>query len=124
MTRAAIDEAGVAALVARFYARARADAMIGPVFNAAVEDWDEHLERLNGFWSSVMLGTGRYKGNPFGAHRPLPLRPEMFDRWLALWAETAAEVFEPEPAAALVDKADRIGASLTAGLFWRPDGAA
>ena len=91
----------IAALVARFYAKARLDPLIGPVFNDAVEDWDEHLRTLNAFWSSVMLTSGRYKGNPMAAHLKLPIEPRFFERWLALWRETAAELFAPDLAAAI-----------------------
>jgi hemoglobin len=115
-----ITEAALARLVDTFYARVRQDPLIGPVFNAAVEDWDEHLEKLAGFWSSVMLTTGRYKGNPFGAHQKLPITPPMFDRWLALWSETVGEMFGPEAADQLRAKAERIGQSLQQGLFFRP----
>lgn len=119
-----ITDAALSRLVERFYAKVRNDALIGPVFNAAVHDWDEHLEKLAGFWSSVMLTTGRYKGNPFGAHQKQPLRPEMFHRWLAIWNETVGEMFEREAADQLRAKAERIGASLRQGLFFRPLAAA
>ena len=67
-----------------------------------------------------MLTTGRYKGNPMAAHMKLPIEPHFFERWLALWQETAGEVFAPEPAAAFRDKASRIAESLKLGLFYRP----
>ena len=54
-------------LVDHFYARVREDELIGPLFNSAVADWPEHLEKLTAFWSSVMLTSGRYKGNPMAA---------------------------------------------------------
>lgn len=114
-----VTEGEIAALVHRFYAKARRDPLIGPVFEAAVEDWDEHLETLCRFWSSVMLTSGRYKGNPMAAHLPLPIRPEFFDRWLALFAETAAEVVGPA-AAVFREKANRIAESLKLALFFRP----
>ena len=117
MKRDVIDEAGIAALVTGFYGRAREDAVLGPVFDAAVDDWDHHLARLTDFWSSVTLSTGRYKGNPFGAHRPLSLQPAMFDRWLELWRETARDVFTPPVAEAFIRKAELIARSLTMGLF-------
>ena len=40
-----ITEPAITALVDRFYAKARRDPLIGPVFNDAVEDWDEHLQQ-------------------------------------------------------------------------------
>jgi hemoglobin len=115
-----ITEPAIMALVDRFYAKARRDPLIGPVFNDAVEDWDEHLGKLYDFWSSVMLTTGRYKRNPMAAHMKLPLQPHFFERWLALWQETAGEVFAPEPADAFREKAGRIAESLKLGLFYRP----
>jgi hemoglobin len=115
-----ITEPAIAALVDRFYAKARLDPLIGPVFNEAIEDWDEHLEKLHAFWSSVMLTSGRYKGNPMAAHMKLPIQPHFFERWLALWQETAGEVFAPAAAAAFRDKANRIAESLKLGLFYRP----
>jgi hemoglobin len=115
-----ITEPAIVALVDRFYAKARQDPLIGPVFNEAIDDWDEHLHKLGDFWSSVMLTTGRYKGNPMAAHMKLPIQPHFFERWLALWQETAGEVFAPEPAASFRNKAGRIAESLKLGLFYRP----
>lgn len=115
-----ITEPAIAALVHRFYAKARRDPAIGPVFNDAVGDWDEHLKKLCDFWSSVMLGTGRYKGNPMAAHLKHPIEPAFFARWLLLWRETAGELFAPDLAAQFRDKAERIGESLKLALFFRP----
>ena len=118
-----IDEGALARLVTLFYARVRADAELGPVFNDAVENWPEHLDTLTAFWSSVMLTTGRYKGNPIIAHRKHKARisPELFQRWLALWGRTAAEVMAPDAAAALQAKAARIAESLQLALFFKLD---
>jgi hemoglobin len=118
-----LSETALAVLVDRFYARVRQDPEIGPVFAGAVHDWPEHLETLTAFWSSVMLTSGRYKGSPMAAHMRLPLTPAMFDRWLALWTETTAEVFAPEIAAVLQAKAQRIAQSLQLALFFRPGAA-
>ena len=115
-----ITEPAIAMLVERFYGKARKDPVIGPVFNAAVADWDEHLAKLADFWSSVMLTTGRYKGNPMAAHVKHPIEPAFFDRWLALWRETAAELFAPPIADRFRDKAERIAESLKLALFFRP----
>src|SRR5919206_1496246 len=116
-----ITEPAIAALVDRFYAKARLDPVIGPIFNEAVEDWDEHLHTLNAFWSSVMLTSGRYKGNPMAAHLKLPIEPPFFERWLALWRETAAELFAPDLALQFKAKSERIAESLKLALFYRPE---
>lgn len=118
-----IDEAGLARLVDAFYVRVRADAELGPIFEGAVDDWPEHLEKLAVFWSSVMLSTGRYKGQPVPAHLKLQDRitPALFDRWLGLWAETTEELMEAGAAAVLQAKARRIAESLQLALFFRLD---
>ncbi len=122
MSATAITESAISALVDRFYAKARRDPTLGPVFNAAVENWDEHLHKLCDFWSSVMLTTGRYKGNPMAVHMKQPLEPQFFDRWLQLWHETAAEIFDAELAERFDEKAARIAESLKLALFFRPGG--
>jgi hemoglobin len=113
-----IDDAALERLVQTFYARVREDAMIGPVFNDAIQDWPEHLDKLQAFWSSVMLTTGRYKGRPMPAHIRHADRIDgaSFARWLALWRETTNELFEAEQAAALQDRAERIAESLQLGI--------
>ena len=115
-----ITDERIAVLVDRFYAKIRRDPWLGPVFEAAVEDWPEHLALLTDFWSSVMLTSGRYKGRPMEKHMRLPIEPAMFDRWLELWGETVGEMFAPEAADEFRLKAHRIGESLKAGLFFDP----
>ena len=119
-----ITEAAIATLVERFYGKARQDPVIGPLFNAVVADWDKHLRNISDFWSSVMLTTGHYHGNPMAAHLKHPIEREFFTRWLALWHETAAEIFAPEAAALFGFKADRIAESLKLALFYRPEAMA
>ena len=119
-----ITEEAIHRLVDRFYARARRDELLGPVFARAIGEsdlaWTAHLARLSDFWSSVMLTSGRYHGDPFSAHLRLSaLEPTMFDRWLALFGETCAELFEPDVADAFRERADRIARSLRMGLFER-----
>jgi hemoglobin len=122
-----MTDADLQRAVDAFYAKVRGDLVLGPLFHAAVSDWPEHLEKLGAFWSSVMRTTGRYKGSPMGAHlrHAAVIRPEMFDRWLALWRETAAEQLAEEEAAAVIEKAERIAESLKLALFFRlPEKAA
>lgn len=54
-----LDEAGLEGLVRTFYANARQDVVIGPLFDR-VGDWQDHIARITRFWSSVTLPTGRY----------------------------------------------------------------
>jgi len=116
-----ITEQKIRAVVERFYQQVRQDAELGPVFNDAIEDWDHHLETLTNFWHSVMLTSGRYKGNPMQAHfkHVGRITPDLFKRWLGLWAKTAEELLDPVSAATMVSRAQRIAASLQLGLFHR-----
>ena len=109
-------------LIDAFYERVRADERLGPIFAEHVADWDEHSERLTDFWSSLMLGSGRYKGNPFGMHQPFAgdLDVALFERWLELWTITTNEQFPPHLAAEFQRKARRVAESLKAGLLFDP----
>lgn len=116
-----MTEDHLAVLVDRFYAKVRDDEQLGPVFNQAIADWSEHLEKLTAFWSSVMLTSGRYKGNPMMAHlkHVAVIRPAMFARWLELWRETSRETLDEHGAAGVIAKAERIAESLQLGMFFR-----
>lgn len=113
-----ITEARLQRLVDLFYGRVRGDPLIGPVFNGAIQDWPAHLDKLQAFWSSVMLTSGRYKGRPLPAHirHGDAITPAAFERWLALWREATEEVLPPPAAAAMQEKAKRIAESLSLGI--------
>lgn len=115
-----IDESSIRPLVERFYSRVQADPLLAPVF-AAVEDWEDHYRRLSDFWSSVMLTTGRYKGNPVALHllHAQSMTPERFQRWLALWRLTADEMLPPDAAHAVQIRAERIAESLQLAVTYR-----
>jgi hemoglobin len=123
-----VTEAQLTELVHSFYTKVREDEALGPVFDAAISDWPHHLGKMVDFWSSVMLTTGRYKGNPMMMHLKhiARIRPQMFERWLELWGETARDVLDEEGAAAVAAKAGRIAESLQLGMFFKlePRGAA
>jgi hemoglobin len=117
-----IDEAMVKALVHGFYAKVREDGELGPIFARVIgDDWDSHLAKMCDFWSSVMLMSGRYKGNPMVAHLRLKMiTPAHFQRWLALFGIAAMEICPPEAASLFIARAENIARSLQLGLFYRP----
>jgi hemoglobin len=120
---AEVTEGAIGLLIDRFYATARQEPVLGPVFEAAIsaEAWPEHLATMRRFWSSVMLASGRYSGNPVAVHRGVPnLERPMFARWLALFEETARKLFVPSVAAEFAAKAHRIAVSLQLALYHRP----
>jgi len=116
-----ITEDSIRLLVDTFYAKVRADPELSPIFERAIHDWQPHLDKMYAFWSSVMLTTGRYKGNPLIKHKLLPdIRPESFSRWLALFDQTCTELFDDTVSAAFRAKAERIAESLMLGIFYQP----
>ncbi|MBZ0206460.1 MAG: group III truncated hemoglobin [Flavobacteriales bacterium] len=81
-------------LVDTFYGRARLDELVGPIFNATIQDrWPEHLAKLYTFWQTILLGQHTYTGSPFMPHSMLPLGKAHFDRWLQLFHTTLNELF-------------------------------
>jgi hemoglobin len=107
-----IDEPLIEMVVRRFYARIRAHAEMGPIFEARIDDWPLHIAHLVDFWSSVMLLTGRFKGTPIQRHLALPdLTPAHFRTWLALFAETLAECCTAPQSALFQARAERIATS-------------
>lgn len=110
------SEAEISELVRAFYARVREDGRLGPIFDAHVADWGEHLSRMEDFWSAVLLRTGRFSGSPMSRHAALPgLSADLFRHWLALFRETAAAQPNREMAEQACVMAERIAQNLWAG---------
>lgn len=115
-THTLCTEEEITALVHQFYARIRQHPNLGPIFNAHIDDWPEHLDKLVDFWSSILLRTGRFSGSPMPKHIALPgLSAELFGQWLTLWRSTAAEQANAAMAEQAVTAAERIAQSLWMG---------
>ena len=107
-----IDEEMIHRLVHRFYGRVRGDAVLGPIFERVIQDWDTHLAKMCDFWSATLLRTGRYDGRPLPPHLAIPgLAEQHFRRWLTLFRATVRELCPPEVAALFMDRALRIAHS-------------
>jgi hemoglobin len=114
--RTGITEAMIERLVRCFYAKVRTDAVLAPIFEARIRNWEPHLKQMFAFWSSVALMTGRYHGTPMVKHLPLPVDADHFDRWLDLFEATAREICPPQAVAHFIERAQRIAASLELGI--------
>jgi hemoglobin len=112
-------EENIRELVYAFYDRVRADALLGPVFDAKLSGrWDEHLPKMCRFWSSLVLGTRSYRGNVQQAHQPLEgLEPRHFSQWLYLFLATVDGRFQPAAAVRFMEPALRIAQSLQLSQF-------
>ncbi len=116
MAETGLDDAILTTLVHSFYDKVRADPVLGPIFVARITDWPPHLARMVEFWGSVALMTGCYHGSPVAKHADLPVTWAHFERWLALFRETAAQVCPPAGAAHVIARAERIARSLNLAI--------
>jgi hemoglobin len=117
-----LDETMIRAVVDRFYSDARRDPVIGPVFNRIIaeEAWPQHLSTIADFWSSMLLGTGRYAGRPMPKHMAIAeLSDARFMRWLALFRRTVEDICPPEIAALFIERSERIGNSFRMNIAMR-----
>lgn len=88
------SEADIRLLVDTFYEQVNHDPLLAPVFNEVAHvQWPRHLPIMYDFWSSILLGTGRYHGRPFPKHLPLPIDATHFQRWLELFEATVDTLF-------------------------------
>jgi len=119
-----IDEAFISRLVDAFYGRVRVHERLGPIFDAAIDDWPEHLAKLKQFWASVALNAGTYEGRPMQAHlRLATIEPAHFGEWLYLFEQTLRDIATDEAAVEyFMVRANRIGESFKAALYFRPGG--
>ena len=108
-------EEEVANLVHTFYAKARKDPDLGPIFEEHVIDWDAHFVQMTNFWSAQLRGTSRFRGAPMPKHIALPeLSATLFERWLQLFKQTTLELGNPS----LQRHADAV-ASFIATRLWQ-----
>ena len=96
--------------------KVRKDALLGPVFDARIADWEPHLQRMCAFWSSVALMSDVYHGRPMEKHLPLPVDARHFDRRLALFENTAHEFCTPAAVEHFIERAHRVADSLELGI--------
>ncbi|MGX7876774.1 group III truncated hemoglobin [Mesorhizobium sp. ORM6] len=120
LARPGVDRTSIGVLVRKFYSRVRKDERLGPIFaGEIIGDWEPHLDKMTDFWCSVILKSGDYHGRPVPAHLKLKNVTEVdFEIWLALFGETASELFTPEIAAVFVERAERIATSLRLAMFF------
>ena len=105
----------VHALVHGFYGRVRSDAVLGPVFDRHIADWGPHLAKMVDFWSGALRGTARFRGTPMPKHIALPgLSADLFQRWLALFAETTASL----PNAPMRERANELAHRIAQSLWY------
>ncbi|MEO7852578.1 MAG: group III truncated hemoglobin [Rubrivivax sp.] len=115
----AIDRESITRLVYGFYDEVRADALLGPTFDAVLAGrWAAHLPRMVEFWSTLVLSTRSFSGNVFAKHMALAdITPQHFERWLALWFATTDRLFAASIAGQLQTMALGIARNIHRGYF-------
>jgi hemoglobin len=117
------NRANINQLVNTFYAKVRADEMLGPIFNQVIQDWPAHLKRLTDFWERTLLSHKVYKGNPIAAHNKVDeemgnsITMVHFGRWLQLWFSTIDENFEGENATLAKHRARKMSTLMFLAIF-------
>lgn len=92
-------EDDISDLVNSFYEKVRRDDLLAPVFKATIKgDWDQHLQRMCDFWSTLLLYSQKYRGDPMTKHMALNIGREHFSRWLQLFTRTVDDLFKGENA--------------------------
>jgi hemoglobin len=99
-------------LIKPFYADVRQHTVIGPIFNARIQDWPEHLEKIADFWALQAGGESKYRGGFAGAHMSLGLQAEHFQHWLGLWELNNARSLAPREAEEMNALAHRLAGRL------------
>lgn len=108
-------EQEVALLVNSFYDRVKTDPLIGKIFDDHIDDWPTHLNKMVDFWSSVLRGTARFRGNPMSTHSQLDgITQKHFERWLALFQQTTQELDN----AAMRERANDLSVRIAESLWY------
>ncbi|MCY7352006.1 MAG: group III truncated hemoglobin [Cytophagaceae bacterium] len=108
-------------LVNHFYEKVRQEPELGPIFNEIVNvDWASHLPKMVNFWENILFQTGAYKGGMMYTHLQvnalMPLRPELFERWLVLFFRSVDELFVGPRAEAAKAQALRVAEVMNAKI--------
>ncbi len=110
-------------LVISFYAKIRKDAVLGPIFNGIITDWEHHFGLLTDFWETQLFLKRKYFGNPVTAHQAVDdkvrhtITPEHFGLWMNLWFATIDELFEGETAYIAKNRAQKMSTMLYLKIY-------
>lgn len=106
-------------IIAHFYEKVKADAVIGYYFSEVVPvNWEMHLPLMCDFWENILFFTANYDGNPMEVHKKLNQKTDMeykhFSRWNELFKETIDEYYQGEKAQEMKNRASNIAQAMIA----------
>lgn len=99
--------ADIERLVVEFYKLAFSNDLLAPHFEGM--DFEHHKPRMVAFWAFVALDVPGYTTNVMDKHRHLPIGPEHFKVWAALFHQTIDELFIGEKATLAKSRATAMG---------------
>ncbi|MCB0477256.1 MAG: group III truncated hemoglobin [Crocinitomicaceae bacterium] len=102
------DMKDIQLLVNSFYTEVRKDKDLGPIFEAFIKNWEDHLKKMYRFWQTILLNEKTYNGSPFPPHVKLPIKRQDFDIWIQLFEKTINQHFKGEKAEEAKNKARQI----------------
>ena len=111
------QEAAIERMVRLFYERGLRDEVLAPIFRGAIHDWEPHIALVADFWSGVVHGTGRYRGNAYAPHAKLDFGPEAFEHWLATFESAARDALAQPDADTAIGVARHMAQSFRVGIF-------
>ena len=107
---------GIETLIYYFYADVRQHGVLGPIFNATIGNWSEHLDVIADFWTQVTGGPPSYSGKMLRKHLELGLTPDHVTYWLELWEFNCHRRLPQREAAEMTALARQIGWRILNGL--------
>lgn len=115
-----ITEDNLKVFTKAFYDAVQEDDLLGPVFTSRIgttdEDWAPHMERVNLFWTSLMLNKGVFKGKMVPIHNQIPnLETGHFRRWMEIFMATVNDHYAISPSLDLTIKAQTVMRTLHKG---------
>ena len=114
------EREGIRRLIEPFYVDVRQHRVLGPIFNARIQDWPAHLEHITEFWARQTGGPSNYPGGFAAAHLPLGIQPTDLGHWLGLWELNCRRHLPDIEAKEMITLAQRIGGQLQRILSGRP----
>lgn len=110
-------------LVVTFYTRVLQDEKLAPFFiehlgeDMNSQRWEEHMQLLTDFWSTLVMGVDDYKGFPFPPHAQMQgLDREAFETWIKLFFESVDNIFTQEISMKFKEKSSIIASNFMRNL--------
>lgn len=104
------NRADIELLVNTFYEQVAKNEWLAPIFESKINgDWQPHLEKMYGFWHTILLNEHLYSGSPFKHHANLPIDAKHFEEWLKLFYQTVDSLFAGEKAEEAKMRATKMG---------------